>query len=98
MVNSADHFLLHFNGATGVDDLQSANGNIRVNDHTVNIAAPASAGENALVEIFSMSGQRAYSQQITLGKLTQIQVNLSGIYIIRVTFSKDVMVKKGFFR
>ncbi len=71
---------------------------IWVNDHTVNIVTSPSAGENALVEIFSMSGQLAFSQQLTLNEQTKVPVNLSGLFIIRVTTLKDVMVKKGFLK
>ena len=97
--NAAERFVLHFSSATGVDDLPSAtNGKVWVNGHTVNIAVPASTGGNAKVEIFSMTGQHVFNQQVILGELTKIQVNLSGMFIIRVTTSKETMVSKGILR
>jgi hypothetical protein len=96
--NATDRFLLHFSGINSMEDLTAADRRIWVNDRTVNIAVPACAGENALVEIFSIPGQQAFSRQVILSALTKVPVTLSGIFIIRVTTSKEVMVKKGFFR
>ena len=94
--NAAGRFVLHFNSANGVGDLTSATkGRMWINDHTLNIAAPASAGENARVEIYSMSGQQVFNQQVALTELTKVPVNLSGMFVIRVTTSKEAMVTKG---
>ena len=95
--NDAGRFLLHFSGIAGMEDPAKTSGRVWISDHTVNIAMPASAGENASVEIFSMSGQRVFSQQVKLSDLTKVPVNLSGIFIIRITAAKELMVTKGIF-
>ena len=96
--NAADRFVLHFGGATGVEEPGMARGKIWIFDNTVNIYSPATVGEKALVEIFNTAGQVVFSKQVTLSELTRIPVSLSGIAVVRVTTSKDVMVKKGYFK
>jgi hypothetical protein len=75
-----------------------ARGKIWIFENTVNICSPATIGEKALVEIFNTAGQVVFSKQLILSELTRIPVTLSGIAVVRVTTSKEVMVKKGFFR
>jgi hypothetical protein len=96
--NAAERFVLHFGGATGVDEPGMARGKIWIFENTVNICSPATIGEKALVEIFNTAGQVVFSKQLILSELTRIPVTLSGIAVVRVTTSKEVNVKKGFFR
>ncbi|MFZ4521592.1 MAG: hypothetical protein ACOYNC_07795, partial [Bacteroidales bacterium] len=96
--NAADRFILHFGGATGVEETGKAPGNIWIFNSTVNIYAPAMAGDQALVEIFNTAGQVVFSKQVMLSELTRIPVSLNGIAVVRVTTSKEVIVKKGYFR
>ncbi|MCX6307115.1 MAG: YDG domain-containing protein [Bacteroidetes bacterium] len=96
--NAADRFVLHFGGATGVDEPGIVRGKIWISENTVNIYSPATVGERALVEIFNTAGQVVFNKQVMLSELTRIPVTLGGIAVVRVTTSKEVMVKKGFFR
>jgi hypothetical protein len=96
--NAADRFVLHFDGATGVEEPGMARGKIWIFDNTVNICSPATVGEKALVEILNTTGQVVFSKQVMLSELTRIPVSLSGIAVVRVTTTKGLMVKKGFFR
>ncbi len=96
--NAAGRFMLHFNGATGVEEPRTDNGNVWIFDNTVNIYTPGSIGENALVEIFNAAGKVVFSLPVTLFELTRIPVSLSGFAVIRVTTTKVLLVKKGFFK
>ena len=96
--NASDRFVLHFGGATGVEEPGIVSGKIWIFENTVNIYSPATIGEKALVEIFNTAGQVVFNKQVMLSELTRIPVTLSGIAVVRVTTSKELMVKKGFFR
>jgi hypothetical protein len=96
--NAANHFKLVIGGTSGVEESESFTGNIWNTGNILYINTPKLAGETAVVEVFNAAGQVVFNKQVTLSELTKIPVSLSGFGVIRVTTSKELMVKKGFFR
>ena len=96
--NAANRFKLIFGGTSGFEESESLSGNMWIANNTVYISTPKLVGEIAMVEVFNTSGQVVFSKQVTLSELTKIPVNLNGFFVCRVTTSKELLVKKGFFR
>ncbi len=92
--DDSNRFLLHFNGVTGVDDLQQ-NQNIEV--YSIENAIYVSSLENLDAEIlvYNINGQLLYQDRMNSETLKKINLNTStGVYLVHIVSEESVTTQK----
>jgi hypothetical protein len=95
--NYDDRFVLHFYGATGVDQPTAEFNEPQVYSfgQTVYVKFNELPKSNFQVEVFNVLGQQVYTKQLTPQNLSSIQLNeTQGIYIVSLRTEKGMFSQK----
>jgi len=92
--DDAARFMLHFNSATGINDLENASDiNIYSNNHTIYLNSDETFNGNIM--IYDMGGKLILSKRIENTNMHSIPVhNLNGVYLVRFIESDQVSTQK----
>jgi hypothetical protein len=93
--NAANRFKLVFGGTIGIDETPADAGKMWIAGNTVYINAPELNGQNALMEVFNVAGQRLLSKPVIFEQHFALALNLKGFVIVKLTCGNEVMTVKG---
>ena len=98
--NPVTRFSLVIGGTTGINENGVELNKMWVSDNKLFINNPEIIGQDALLEVFNVSGQNLLSKIITLDELTVVDLNLgnNSIVLVRVTTGNEVFKCKGFLK
>lgn len=93
--NLANRFKLVFGGTIGVDEVTTETNKIWIAGNILYITAPELTGQNGLVDIFNVSGQKLMSQTMVLNELSTMELNCKGFVVAKLTCGQKVLTTKG---
>jgi len=96
--NAANRFKLVFGGTIGVDEITAETNKMWISGNTLYITAPELNGQNSLVEVFNVSGQKLMSQTMVLSELSTMELNCKGFVVAKLTSGQKVLTTKGVLR
>ncbi len=96
--NAANRFKLVFGGTIGVDEIATETNKMWISGSTLYITAPELNGQNSLVEVFNVSGQKLMSQTMVLSELSTMELNCKGFVVAKLTSGQKVLTTKGVLR
>ena len=89
VVNNSNRFVLHFNTVLTDGNLTTTNTSIYAADNKLHINS-ASAG---VVEVYDLLGKRLVKTELNSG-MNVITLNSKGVYLVKVSNSKEVITEK----
>jgi hypothetical protein len=98
--NSDDpnRFLLKFT-SVGIEDVDNYNKSINIYTYNNNLYLNSDITMDASVEIFNLTGQQVYGEQVLMNGLTQINPNLrTGWYVVKVSTDEGMASDKVFIK
>ena len=90
----ANRFKLHFNNATGINNIKNASGiHIYAHNHSIYLSSEKEiSGE---LNIFNLGGQLVYSQNILKSNMHHISAqNLNGAYLVQFIANENINTQK----
>jgi len=96
--NAANRFKLVFGGTIGVDEITAETNKMWISGNMLYITAPELNGQNSLVEVFNVSGQKLISQTMVLSGLSTMELNCKGFVVAKLTSGQKVLTTKGILR
>lgn len=93
--NAANRFKLVFGGPIGMDENATETNKMWIAGNTLYITTPELTGQNGLIEIFNVSGQKLISQTLVLNELSTMELNCKGFVIAKLTAGQKVVKTKG---
>jgi hypothetical protein len=96
--NAANRFKLVFGGTIGVDEIAAETNKMWISGNTLYITAPELAGQNSLIEVYNVSGQKLMSKTVVLSELSTIELNCKGFVVAKLTSGQKVITTKGILR
>jgi photosystem II stability/assembly factor-like uncharacterized protein len=93
--NAANRFKLFFSGTIGIEETSVDANKMWIAGNTVYINAPDLNGQQALVEVFNVSGQKLLNNTLALNEITTFELNFEGFVIVKLTSGQKVLTTKG---
>lgn len=93
--NAANRFKLVFGGAIGISEIASETNKMWISGSTLYITAPELTGQNGLVEVYNVSGQKLISKTMVLSELSTMELNCKGFVVAKLTSGQKVLTTKG---
>jgi autotransporter-associated beta strand protein len=93
-----NRFLLKFT-SVGIEDVDNYNKSINIYTYNNSLYLNSDITMDASVEIFNLTGQQVYGEQVLMNGLTQINPNLrTGWYVVKVSTDEGMASEKVFIK